>query len=88
MAQRDVPQPIVSEYAVVRVRCEAPAPESVRAVSEDGKCNYVLGDVPGPVRFVGCSATAPSKPGSLIWLKCPRKDCRTWNGFAAVKLRD
>ena len=77
----------------MRVRCHASAPDSARASAIDGKCNNVLGDVIGPLTYVGLSARRPDTPDGRVWLQCPRKDCRTWNVFevatpAGVTKRD
>lgn len=63
---------------MVTVTCHASHPDpKVR-----GACGHELGRVLGPLRFI---ETKPRKPESLdddrTWLKCGRRDCRTWNVF-------
>lgn len=58
---------------IVRVRCMAAA--------AGGLCHHVLGDVPGPLRFVSTAARRPDKPDGRIWLQCGSLTCRTWNVF-------
>lgn len=62
----------------MRVRCHASAP---RASSPNGLCNNVLGDVPGPLSYVGTIARRPEKPDGRVWIQCGRADCKTWNIF-------
>lgn len=62
----------------VTVVCHATHPDpKVR-----GACGHELGRVLGPLRFI---ETKPRKPedlnGDRVWLKCGRRDCRTWNVF-------
>jgi hypothetical protein len=65
------------------VKCRAS-----RSSSGSGEtlCNTVLGDIRGPVRFVQLAARAPEEPDGRIWLKCTRRDCKTWNVFEHVEV--
>jgi hypothetical protein len=62
----------------IRVRCHASAPGNGRTPHA---CNTLLADLPRPVRFVKIAVRAPEPPDGRIWLKCSRRDCRTWNVF-------
>lgn len=65
---------------IVRVKCSAPeAANSRRPESADGRCNYVIGDLPGPLRAIGTRGSIPDRPDGRIWIHCTR--CRTWNVF-------
>jgi hypothetical protein len=66
---------------IVRLHCHATAPGAVGA-----RCGGILGDLPGPLRFVGLSARAPTEQDGMVWVRCTRKDCRTWNVFAPVTI--
>lgn len=70
-----------SDYLTVRVTCHAPHPDRKRRGEH---CGAVLGDVPGPVRFVGTSARRSHAVDGRIRLQCGRRDCRTWNIFEAI----
>lgn len=74
------------ETQVVRVRCAAPEPlNSTRSDSANGVCNFVIGDVPGPLRrardrdglVLGTRGSLPDRPDGRVWLFCPR--CKSWN---------
>lgn len=51
------------------------------AAAAGGVCDHVIGDVPGPLRFVATSARRPDKPDGRVWLQCALISCRTWNVF-------
>jgi hypothetical protein len=74
----------VAGYSTVRIRCRASRPDGASSRDGDARCDTILGDVPGPVRFVRLSTRAPDHPDGQIWLKCGRRDCRTWNVFEVV----
>jgi hypothetical protein len=63
----------------VRVKCRATRPGA--GSGDDARCDTILGDIRGPVRFVRLATRAPEHPDGFIWLKCQRRDCRTWNVF-------
>jgi hypothetical protein len=63
----------------IRVRCHASAPGNGRVAHH--RCNTVLADLTRAVRFVKTAPRAPAHPDGRIWLKCARRDCKTWNVF-------
>jgi hypothetical protein len=67
----------------VRVQCRASRPSG----SGETLCGTILGDIRGPVRFVQLAARAPEEPDGRTWLKCPRRDCRTWNVFEDLEAK-
>lgn len=65
---------------MVTLKCHAAHPDpKVR-----GCCGQELGHVPGPLRFVETKPRRPEKLDDRTWLKCGRRDCRTWNVFELV----
>jgi hypothetical protein len=41
-----------------------------------------LGDIPAVhVEFVGTGHRLPPEPDGRLWLRCPSRDCRSWNCF-------
>jgi hypothetical protein len=70
---------------LTRVLCRASHPSNAStAGSGDGRCNTILGDVPGPVRFVRLSTRAPEELDGKLWLRCGRRDCKMWNVFDLI----
>lgn len=63
---------------MVNPRCHASHPDP----KIHGACGHELGRVLGPLKFI---ETKPRKPDDVdddrTWLKCGRRDCRTWNVF-------
>lgn len=66
---------------MVRLVCRAPSTDPRR---HNKPCGAILGDVPGPVRFVGTSPRRSHAVDGRIRLQCGRRDCRTWNIFEAI----
>jgi hypothetical protein len=68
-----------------RVYCRANHPEQNKG-AQTLHCATLLGLVPQGWTFVGTSAAPPSDNAhdTRIWLKCSKRNCKTWNIFARV----
>ena len=69
-----------------RLHCHAVRPGARVGGSE--RCSSFLGDVLGPVEFVGVSTQAPRAPDGHVWLRCQQRECRLWNCFRVAEGRE
>jgi hypothetical protein len=67
----------------VRVYCRAASPDRARRHDSARACSQPLGDIPAGSVFVGTAQRMPDQPDGRVWMRCSRKECRTWNVFAA-----